>query len=45
MKLNFNFQRGGEGFKLKNLLWEGHGYFMEWQSQICRLLVDSSVSY
>ena len=28
MTLKWNFWRGG-GFKLKNLLWEGYGYFLE----------------
>ena len=28
MLLNLNFQGGG-GFKLKNLPWEGYGYFLE----------------
>ena len=28
MTLKWNFQRGG-GFKLKNLPWEGYGYFLE----------------
>ena len=29
MGLKWKFQRGGEGFKPKNLPWEGYGYFME----------------
>ena len=28
MMLKWNFRRGG-GFKLKNLPWEGYGYFLE----------------
>ena len=30
-KLNWNFQRGGDGvgFKLRTLSWEGYGYFLE----------------
>ena len=33
MTLNWNFERVG-GFKLKNLLWEGYGYFLE-QHMLC----------
>ena len=29
MTLKWNFQRGGGGFSVKNLPWEGYGYFLE----------------
>ena len=36
MALKWNFQRGwgGGGFKLKNLPWEGYGYFLEQHNHI-----------
>ena len=29
MALEWNFQRGGGGFKLKTLPWEEYGYFLD----------------
>jgi len=34
MALKWNFPRGG-GFKLKNLLWEVYGYFLEKHIMLC----------
>ena len=42
MTLKGNFRRGG-GFNLKNLPWEGYGYFLEQHNTICGIMLQSHV--